>query len=122
MLLQVLIILFCFYLLNKYLILIMRYMISDVLNRNLKYGIIGMIKADIYALCDCIYFYEFIIKALFYTIDILLSPIIFLYLFIQLIKLNHLIHNTDDAELKKDIYNNFNSEDLDRILDGTEDL
>lgn len=121
MILNISIILIGFYLLNKYLLLIMRYIIADILDRNLKYGIIGMIKADIIEVCDCVNFYEFISKASTYMLDILISPIIFIFLLIQLINLNKIIKTTSYYILRKDIYNQFNTEDLDVIFKKAED-
>ena len=121
MFLNISIILIGFYLLNKYLLLIMRYMIADILDRDLKYGIIGMIKADIIAVCDCVNFYEFISKASTYMLDILISPIIFIFLLIQLINLNKIIKTTSYSILRKDIYSQFNTEDLDVIFKKAED-
>ena len=121
MILNISIILIGFYLLNKYLLLIMRYIIADILDRDLKYGIIGMIKADIIEVCDCVNFYEFISKASCYMLDVLLSPIIFVFLLIQFINLKNIIKSVNYSILRKDIYNQFNTEDLDAIFKNTED-
>ena len=121
MFLNISIILIGFYLLNKYLLLIMRYIIADILDRDLKYGIIGMIKADIIEVCDCINFYEFISKASCYMLDVLLSPIIFVFLLIQFINLKNITKSVNYSILRKDIYNQFNTEDLDAIFKNTED-
>ena len=121
MILNISIILIGFYLLNKYLLLIMRYIIADILDRDLKYGIIGMIKADIIEVCDCVNFYEFISKASFYMLDVLLSPIIFVFLLIQFINLKNITKSVNYSILRKDIYNQFNTEDLDAIFKNTED-
>lgn len=116
MILNIFIILIGFYLLNKYLLLIMRYIIADILDRDLKYGIIGMIKADIIEVCDCVNFYEFISKASFYMLDVLLSPIIFVFLLIQFINLKNTIKSISYSILREDIYSQFNTEDLDTIF------
>lgn len=121
MILNIFIILIGFYLLNKYLLLIMRYIIADILDRDLKYGIIGMIKADIIEVCDCVNFYEFISKASFYMLDVLLSPIIFVFLLIQFINLKNTIKSINYSILRKDIYNQFDTEDLDAIFKKAED-
>ena len=121
MFLNISIILIGFYLLNKYLLLIMRYIIADILDRDLKYGIIGMIKADIIEVCDCVNFYEFISKASCYMLDVLLSPIIFVFLLIQFINLKNITKSVNYSILRKDIYNQFNTEDLDAIFKNTED-
>lgn len=121
MILNIFIILIGFYLLNKYLLLIMRYIISDILDRDLKYGIIGMIKADIIEVCDCVNFYEFISKASFYMLDVLLSPIIFVFLLIQFINLKNTIKSINYSILREDIYSQFNTEDLDAIFKKAED-
>lgn len=121
MILNIFIILIGFYLLNKYLLLIMRYIIADILDRDLKYGIIGMIKADIIEVCDCVNFYEFLSKASFYMLDVLLSPIIFVFLLIQFINLKNTIKSINYSILREDIYSQFNTEDLDAIFKKTED-
>lgn len=121
MILNIFIILIGFYLLNKYLLLIMRYIIADILDRDLKYGIIGMIKADIIEVCDCVNFYEFISKASFYMLDVLLSPIIFIFLLIQFINLKNTIKSINYSILREDIYSQFNTEDLDAIFKKAED-
>ena len=121
MFLNISIILIGFYLLNKYLLLIMRYIIADILDRDLKYGIIGMIKADIIEVCDCVNFYEFISKASFYMLDVLLSPIIFVFLLIQFINLKNTIKSINYSILREDIYSQFNTEDLDAIFKKAED-
>lgn len=121
MILNIFIILIGFYLLNKYLLLIMRYIIADILDRDLKYGIIGMIKADIIEVCDCVNFYEFISKASFYMLDVLLSPIIFIFLLVQLINLNSIIKSVSLSILREDIYNQFDTEELNRIFKKVKD-
>ena len=121
MILNISIILIGFYLLNKYLLLIMRYIIADILDRDLKYGIIGMIKADIIEVCDCVNFYEFTSKASFYMLDVLLSPIIFIFLLIQFINLKNTIKSINYSILREDIYSQFNTEDLDAIFKKAED-
>lgn len=121
MFLKVSIILICFYLLNKYLLLIMRYIISDILNRKLKYGIIGMIKSDIIEICNSVYFYEFLSKVCTYMLDILLSPIIFIFLLVQLINLNSIIKSASLSILREDIYNQFDTEELNRVFEKVKD-
>ena len=121
MILNISIILIGFYLLNKYLLLIMRYIIADILDRDLKYGIIGMIKADIIEVCDCVNFYEFISTASFYMLHVLLSPIIFVFLLIQFIHLKNTIKSINYSILREDIYSQFNTEDLDAIFKKAED-
>lgn len=110
--------LICGYILNKYIILDMQCKIGKVLGLRPKRGVLGLIKFDFERACHSDYVEDFLLNLWFIITDLILSPIITVFLVIQALNLNHIIKTTNSSTIRKYIYEVFPSEDLDNTFGG----